>query len=108
MQDRKRVAWSFGFAAILTILTLSAACVLMPRAEFERQVERDSIGKSFSQWTTGWAPPLSVETTTRGTRIYAFHFWAKYPKRDCILFVEVADDTIIAATHKGKTCFLNN
>jgi hypothetical protein len=103
-----RVPQSLAFAVCLAMLALSAACVLNPWAEFRQQAEEQCIGQSFSQESAKWAPPLSVETTTRGTRIYAFRYWATMPKRDCIVFYEVAEDTIVAASHKGKDCLITN
>ena len=85
--------------ACLTALALNTGCVLNPWAEF-RQREEQHIGELFSQESADWAPPLSVETSTRGTKIYAFRYFATRPKRDCIVFYEVAEDTTVAAWHK--------
>jgi hypothetical protein len=108
MREKMCVPQFFAFAACLAMLALSAACVLNPWAEFRQQAEEQKIGQSFSQRSAEWAPPLSVETSTRGTKIYAFRYFATRPKRDCIVFYEVAEDTIVAAWHKGKDCMITN
>jgi hypothetical protein len=108
MQESMRDLQFNVFGACLTMLAPNAGCVLNPWAEFRQQAEEQKIGQSFSRRSAEWAPPLTVETSTRGTKIYAFRYFATRPKRDCIVFYEVAEDTIVAAWHKGKDCMITN
>ena len=108
MQEEMRFLRFIMSAACIAILAFGAACVLNPWAEFRRQAEEANIGRSFSQRTAKWGPPLSAETTARGTTIYGFRYFATKPNWDCILFFEVSEDTIVAAWHKGKDCVLTN
>ena len=84
-----------------------AGCVLSPAYQFEKWYIHGVIGKPLSVPTVKWVPPLSIEPTDRGTRVYTYAYHCYYHDRsagDCTIFYEVAQDTIIAAWHKGPDC----
>jgi len=88
-------------------LLVVAGCVLDPAYYFDKWYVDAVIGKPLSFPTAKWGPPLSVEETDRGTRIYAYAYHYDYLDRsagDCTIFYEVTEDTIIAAWHKGPDC----
>jgi hypothetical protein len=87
-------------------LVVVAGCVLDPAYYFEKWYIHGVIGKPLSFPTAKWEPPLSVEETDRGTRVYvyAYHYRHDPPRGDCTIFYEVKEDTIIAAWHKGPDC----
>jgi hypothetical protein len=87
----------------LMALTVSG-CVLNPKAEFDYWNVESALGKSFSKRTENYCPPLSEEATDRGTVVYSYRYQCQKPNSDCTIFYEVAEDTIIAAWHKGSDC----
>ena len=97
---------NIGSIAALIAIVVIAGCVLNPKAEFDKWYVDDALGQSFSKRTEGYCAPLSEEVTDRGTVIYSYRYLCHKPDSDCTIFYEVAQDTIIAAWHKGADCWM--
>ena len=81
---------------------------MSPSWQFENQIIRAALGKPLSNRTVeSMGPPISVEDTSRGTRVYAYAYHCYYHDRragDRTVFYEVAQNVIIATWHKGPDC----